>query len=342
MYLCALASPVRIKAKGNSIAAARTWALHCTGHPPPLASSALHPPSAPVLPHPPPSSIVRLPFSKRDDADPRARSHAQQDDGNGSISPSLDVNLLPTSPPAASGCPQQSYVATTLKSAASFRDNGFPVAAHDPTGSNRLAASVDVSCSSAVHQETTETMLTTTTKTLSQPPTSTPCRAPPSIDAPAPPSLAANHRNFKRSAPPLAASAALEAALACARGVGGRLGTPLGNPLPAQGNNWTTGRSASAMASSEVQRSIFAAANRLPSTPGSRFFPPFLLEGTPGAGECSPATFEMVKDAADDEDEEYAFCGNIGKAIAGEGGGVGESGWRGLTLYRYDERLFEL
>lgn len=124
--------------------------------------------------------------------------------------------------------------------------------------------------------------------------------------------------------------AGLKAALVCARGVGGRLGTPLGSPYPAPGNDWATGLSASLSAATAATTSRLPQTVFRSSTPGSRFFPPFEVAGSDDSGGGSPVVFEVVKDAADCEED--ALCG--GSFLADKEIGRGLKGWHGLTLYR--------
>lgn len=112
---------------------------------------------------------------------------------------------------------------------------------------------------------------------------------------------------------------ALNHALICARGVGGRLGSPLGDAHAAAGRSWAEGRSASALASAAAKSLEFAKEKLIGSkTPGSRFFPPH------ADGVHSPAVHEMVRDAADDEEEAVVETWTA---------------WGGLTLYRYRHLL---
>lgn len=145
---------------------------------------------------------------------------------------------------------------------------------------------------------------------------------------------------------PTATSAAAAIAIACARGVGGRLGTPLGSAFPAPGSkDWATGRSvagAASMASARVKK-LSNGGNMCGSslTPGSRIFPPFgLPTGGGGSSESSsPVVLEMVKDAADDEKDTLDGLdrsdGDEGLRSSAEECGKGERGWHGLTLYRF-------
>lgn len=60
--------------------------------------------------------------------------------------------------------------------------------------------------------------------------------------------------------------------------------------------------------------------------PGSGLFPPYVKPG----GEGSPVVYEMVRDAADDENEQ--------RRLLPRGGGLAaktQHGWNGLTLYRW-------
>ncbi|CAM9719035.1 unnamed protein product, partial [Scytosiphon promiscuus] len=128
---------------------------------------------------------------------------------------------------------------------------------------------------------------------------------------------------------------ALAAALAAARGVGHRFGTPLGNPHPTPGLTWATW-SASVKPNAAIRRAADVSEGRpFPSAPGSRFFPPSVHTG---AVDCSPAggspvVLEMVRDAADDEDETASVCAGPANDPTEAGAGRNAS-WHGLTRYR--------
>lgn len=69
-------------------------------------------------------------------------------------------------------------------------------------------------------------------------------------------------------------------------------------------------------------------------TPGSRVFPPFVLRAG-GGMTASPVVCEMVKDAADDENDELDAVERASGSCSGaEEYGEGCRGWHGLTLYR--------
>ena len=163
------------------------------------------------------------------------------------------------------------------------------------------------------------------------------------------PTNSCNH-SFERSSPPTPAppSPAFAAALACAHGIGGRLGTPLGSPYPAPGEDWVAGRSASASA----RAATAGATKRRPrrgglrsSAPGSRFFPPVVSAGGASGGSSpaasvavtAPVVFEMVQDAAEDEEDAAAEAAEAA-AVAVAEDDLAErrgAGWHGLMLYRY-------
>ncbi|CAN0013977.1 unnamed protein product, partial [Ectocarpus sp. 8 AP-2014] len=130
-----------------------------------------------------------------------------------------------------------------------------------------------------------------------------------------------------QTSPPPRSSPALKAALKCARGVGGRLGTPLGSPFPAPGEDWAAGRAASGAASAAARVSVKLSGRAFePSAPGSRFFPPFGPTGAASDGAlCAPVVFEMVQDAADDEEDADGADNDVACRVIG---------WHGLTLYR--------
>lgn len=132
-----------------------------------------------------------------------------------------------------------------------------------------------------------------------------------------------------QTSPPPPSSPALKAALKCARGVGGRLGTPLGSPFSAPGEDWAAGRAASAAAGAAARVSVKLSRRAFePSAPGSRFFPPFGPTGAASDGAlCAPVVLEMVRDAADDEEDTDSADNDVTGRVRG---------WHGLTLYRYD------
>lgn len=132
----------------------------------------------------------------------------------------------------------------------------------------------------------------------------------------------------QRTTPP-----ALAAAMTSARGVGGRLGSPLGSPHPAPGMTWAAGRSASVKANAAARSTAtLSARGTFSSAPGSKFFPPFVYAGAsadPAAGG-SPVVLEMVRDAADDEEDTFA-----GATTDAKGASAGRiAGWQGLTRFR--------
>ncbi|CAM9357249.1 unnamed protein product, partial [Ectocarpus sp. 12 AP-2014] len=121
-------------------------------------------------------------------------------------------------------------------------------------------------------------------------------------------------------------SLALKAALKCARGAGGRLGTPLGSPFPAPGEDWAAGRAASAAATAASVSVKLSERAFEPSAPGSRFFPPFGPTDAASDGALyAPVVFEMVQDAADDEEDADGADNDAAGRVRG---------WHGLTLYR--------
>eukprot|EP00752_Nemacystus_decipiens_P005087 g4616.t1 len=144
---------------------------------------------------------------------------------------------------------------------------------------------------------------------------------------------------FETSTSPPPPSSAVAAALTCAHGIGGRLGTPLGSPYPAPGEDWVTGRSASASARAAAARTAKRFGGDVKfetSAPGSRFFPPFFSAssaGTPGQS-VSPVVFEMVQDAAEDEDDVVAEAAAAALVVAGNVVAECGAGWHGLMLYR--------
>lgn len=144
-------------------------------------------------------------------------------------------------------------------------------------------------------------------------------------------SLTCSDRDAGRRSPQTS-SPALTAALACARGVGGRLGTPLGSPYPAPGEDWVAGCSASVAACIAAREArLFGRQGLKPSAPGSRFFPPFALAGAhPSSGSTSsPVVLEMVRDSADDEEDAVAAAAEVAEGTVATG-----VGWHGLMLYR--------
>lgn len=141
-----------------------------------------------------------------------------------------------------------------------------------------------------------------------------------------------NDEHSKSGSPPLPASPALVAALAGARGIGGRLGTPLGSPYPAPGKDWAAGNFASVSAGAAARRAARSGVGIKPSAPGSRFFPPFTSASSSTSSVPSPVVFEMVQDAADDEEDVAAAAAAV---TATNNGAVGRgAGWHGLMLYR--------
>lgn len=139
-----------------------------------------------------------------------------------------------------------------------------------------------------------------------------------------------------RGSPPPPTSPALAAALTCAHGIGGRLGTPLGSPYPAPGEGWVAARLASASARAAAARTAPRSTGGMkPSAPGSRLFPPFVSAGASGEAASSPVVFEMVRDAADDE-EDVATAAAAAAAAGVDNGAAGMgAGWHGLMLYRW-------
>ena len=137
---------------------------------------------------------------------------------------------------------------------------------------------------------------------------------------------------------PTRTSTTATAAMACARGVGGRLGTPLGSPHPAFDK-----RIGSFHPSPPASGPNAAKKAKLANTEGggssalgSRYFPPFVSVTAPECGGGSPVVYEMVNDAADDEEDAIRRGSSSGTAssTSAEQGGVRELGWNGFTLYR--------
>lgn len=148
--------------------------------------------------------------------------------------------------------------------------------------------------------------------------------------------LFSSNKRYRCQVSPRPAQSPLEAALASARGEGGRLGTPLGSPYPAPGLTWAAGLSASVSSKAAARTAAHLSGGRSDSfAPGSNFFPSFVCAGAAAesAGGGSPVVLEMVRDAAaDEEDAALAVAGATEDATEAAAGRV--AGWHGLTLYR--------
>lgn len=143
-------------------------------------------------------------------------------------------------------------------------------------------------------------------------------------------------RRFPGASSPTRTSATAMAALACARGVGGRLGSPLGSAHPALEKRLGSSHPAPASVSSAAKKARLADTVGYSSAPGSRFFPPSMSVSAVGCGRESPVVYEMVQDAADDEEDAIRRSSGTWSTNGDEReGGRREMGWNGFTLYRY-------
>lgn len=146
---------------------------------------------------------------------------------------------------------------------------------------------------------------------------------------------------------PKRTSCTATAAMACARGVGGRLGTPLGSPHPAlekrigSSHPLPPGSMPHAAKKAKIAGTAGGGGS---SAPGSRFFLPFMSVSAANCGGGSPVVHEMVNDAADDEEDAFRRGPSSGTvpSTSGEQDGVRELGWNGFTLYRYRLDFYQL
>lgn len=334
----------RVQAKGSSVARAGKWRLQqqVTSSNSSLAAEA--PASAPAPSMPAPSSprpsascsAAALPTS----SDVDEPSPETEDAGNitpGSFDGAAVLPLTGAIPPAEGACQQQDLPPS------------FPPASNTPGADGGELAPTTTECPPPLLEEEA---VPRPRAAVASPATETPRES--SEQIPASPLLASipcGSDGFKtipqqitnlNLISPLPSGSygaggssspdALAAALTCAHGIGGRLGTPLGSPYPAPGENWVAGRSASASASASAiaaaRMATRSGGGLKPSAPGSRFFPPF---GS-AVSVSSSAVLEMVRDAADDEEDVAAAPDAT--APGGNGAAGRGTGWHGLTLYR--------
>lgn len=137
---------------------------------------------------------------------------------------------------------------------------------------------------------------------------------------------------------PIRTSATVTATLAYTRGVGGRLGTPLGSPHPALEKRLGSSHPVPAMVSNAAKKAKLADTVGYSSAPGSHFFPPSMSVSTADCGGGSPVVFEMVQDAEDDEEDAIRRTSGMN---GGQEGGPRELGWNGFTLYRYRLDIYQ-
>ena len=147
-------------------------------------------------------------------------------------------------------------------------------------------------------------------------------------------------RRLRSASSPIRTSAAATAALACARGVGGRLGSPLGSSCSALEKRLGSSHPAPPSVSNATKKAKLSDTAGDSSAPGSRFFPPSVSVSAANCGRGSPVVFEMVQDAADDEEDAIRRSSGTSSSTDGDGqeGERRELGWDGFTLYRYTLR----
>ncbi|CAM9269484.1 unnamed protein product [Ectocarpus sp. 4 AP-2014] len=307
----------RIKAKGSSVVRARRLALQKAGKP----SSASQPTRGM-----PPTRSLSPPASRRASTFSTARL-LQSDTCNEinrrqSIPDEEEKGIRRISPTGAHVTYQSAAAVLSPEVACPF---SAPGASALPAGQETLLSSG--SASRLVEDATSSASSHPTTTTA-------PTSKRPSYGAAIKPKTGACGRSPSRTklqrsqtSPPPPSSPALKTALKCARGAGGRLGTPLGSPFPAPGEDWAAGRAASAAASAAARISVKLSERAFePSAPGSRFFPPFgPTDGASDGALCAPVVFEMVQDAADDEEDADGADNDVAGRVRG---------WHGLTLYR--------
>ncbi|CAB1109001.1 unnamed protein product [Ectocarpus sp. CCAP 1310/34] len=312
---------VRIKAKGSSVVRARRLALQKAGKP-----SSASQPTRDI----PPTRSLSPPTSRRASAfftAPLLQSDTCNEiNRRQSTSDEEEAGIRRISPKGAHVTDQSAEAVLSVDVACTFSAPGasaYPAEQETPLSSGSTPRLVeDATSSPSSHPSTT---------------TATPASNRPSFGASIKPKTGARGRSLcttklqrSHTSPPrrhhTPSSPALQAALKCARGAGGRLGTPLGSPFPAPGEDWAAGRAASAAASAAARSVHLSERAFEPSAPGSRFFPPFGHTDAASDGAlCAPVVFEMVQDAADDEEDADGADNDAAGRVRG---------WHGLTLYR--------
>lgn len=352
--LCLLNSSTRVKAKGWTIARARACARQGAGELPPPTASALRPPStsAALSSQSHPGRKGEQVFSFKHEgvrSSCSSSSHRRCEDAAGrsaasSRAPASARRKAGVRYNVRSGCRARSFDdGCTFDSDGTCRDglNFSPSGVWEPSGgentSTPLVATVPPSSSSYPRSAP---KATATLSTTAPPPQPNQREVALRVTNQAYNNNRTQPPTCKRRLPgassPTRTFATATAALACVRGVGGRLGSPLGSAHPALEKRLGSSHPAPASVSSAAKKVRLADTAGNSSAPGSRFFPPSMSVSAVGCGRGSPVVYEMVQDAADDEEDAVRRSSGTWPRDGDEQeGGRREMGWNGFTLYRY-------